>query len=256
HLGFEAIETQNFDGIKTHRILVTEELIDQYGYRELFDESFPELTEDQRYSNFAGSLALSAYIRTILTTEAPFQDWLKGNRNALSYEEKKGGILFFGKANCSSCHYNQNLGSLEFHALGVSDMDQIPSYNTSPQDRRNKGRGGFTLNEEDNFKFKVPQLYNMSDAPFYFHGASKRSLEELMDYKILAQSENPRVSQDLISEKFLPLEITEEEKEFLIRFLNDSLNDKNLLRYKPESIKSGFCFPNNDEQSRIDLGCN
>lgn len=256
HLGFEAIETQNFEGIVAHRILVTEDLIDEYGYRELFDESFPELSEDLRYSNYGGALAISAYIRTILTTDAPFQDWLKGNRNALSYEEKKGGILFFGKANCSDCHYNQNLGSLEFHALGVSDMDQIPSYNTSPQDRRNKGRGGFTLKEEDNFKFKVPQLYNMSDAPFYFHGASKRSLEELMDYKILAQSENPRVSQDLISEKFVPLDITEEEKGFLIRFLNESLRDPDLLRYKPESIKSGFCFPNNDEQSRIDLGCN
>ena len=92
----------------------------------MFDEAFPELTESLRYSNYAGSLALSAYIRTILTTEAPFQKWLKGDRNALSYEEKKGGILFFGKAQCYQCHYEQNLGSLEFHALGVNDMDQIP----------------------------------------------------------------------------------------------------------------------------------
>ncbi|NNE26746.1 MAG: hypothetical protein HKN09_07875 [Saprospiraceae bacterium] len=254
--GFEAIETQNFEGIAAHRILVTEELIDAYGYRDMFDEAFPELTEALRYSNYAGALALSAYIRTILTTQAPFQNWLKGDRNALSYEEKKGGILFFGKANCTTCHYNKNLGSIEFHALGVQDMDQIPSYNTSSSDRRNLGRGGFTLKEEDNYKFKVPQLYNMSDAPFYFHGASKRTLEEVIDYKVAAQSENPRVDQSLISENFIPLDLSEEEKGFLVQFLAKSLRDPNLERYKPTSVKSGFCFPNNDLQSRIDLGCN
>ena len=256
HWGFEAIETQNFQGIEDHRILVTEELIDEYGYREMFDEAFPELTETLRYSNYGGSLAISAYIRTILTTEAPFQDWLKGDRNALSYEEKKGGILFFGKANCTNCHYNKNLGSIEFHALGVKDMDQIPSYNTSASDRRNLGRGGFTLKEEDNFKFKVPQLYNMSDAPFYFHGASKNTLEEVIDYKVDALTENSRVDQSLISESFIPLDLSEEEKGFLVKFLERSLRDPNLVRYKPTSIKSGFCFPNNDPQSRIDLGCN
>lgn len=256
HLGYEAIETQNFEGIEAHRILVTEELIDEYGYRELFDASFPELTEEERYSNFGGSLAISAYIRTILTNRAPFQDWLKGDRSALSYGEKKGGILFFGEANCSDCHYNSNLGSLEFHALGVKDMDQSPSYNTFPTDRRNLGRGGFTLNPDDNYKFKVPQLYNMSDAPFYFHGASKRSLDEVIDYKISAQTENSRVDQSIISEKFVPLELTDDERSFLLLFLERSLSDPDLIRYKPESIKSGFCFPNNDPQSRIDLGCN
>ncbi len=256
HLGFEAIETQNFDGIESHRILITEEVIDEYGYRELFDSSFPELNEEQRYSNYAGALALSAFIRTILTTEAPFQDWLKGERGALSHDEKQGGIIFFGKANCSSCHYNPNLGSLEFHALGVLDMDQQPSYNTSPSDRRNLGRGGFTLLEEDNYKFKVPQLYNMSDAPFYFHGASKRSIDELIDYKIAATTENSRVSQNLISEKFLALDLSTDEIKYLKIFLDKSLRDPNLTRYKPDQIKSGFCFPNNDTQSRIDLGCN
>lgn len=256
HLGFEAIETQNFEGVETHRLLYTEELIDEYGYRELFDASFPELTEEERYSNFAGSLALSAYIRTIMTTEAPFQNWLKGDRDALSYEEKEGGILFFGKANCADCHYRPNLGSLEFHALGVNDMDQIPSYNTKATDRRNLGRGGFTLKEEDNYKFKVPQLYNISDAPFYFHGASKRSLDELIEYKNLAQSENPRVPQERISEKFVPLNLTEDEKKYLKKFLEKSLRDPDLIRYQPDFILSGFCFPNNDEQSRIDLGCN
>lgn len=256
HLGFEAIETQNFDGIEAHRYTITPELIIEYGYKEYFDKAYPDMEESLRYSNHAGSLALSTYIRTILTNKAPFQDWLKGENAALNADQKRGAILFFGKANCSNCHYEENLGSLEFHALGVKDMDQIPSFNTSANDRRNFGRGGFTLKEEDNYKFKVPGIYNVGDAPFYFHGASKRSLEELIDYKNEAVSENERVNQSRLSTKFLPLGLSDEEKSQLLAFLNEGLRDPEMSRYAPEALLSGFCFPNNDAQSRIDLGCN
>ena len=259
-LGFKAIETQNFKGLETHRIEMNKELIDQFGYTALFDASFPDLTPEERYSNFGGSLAISAYIRTLITNQAPFQTWLSswtgnGDRNALSLDEKKGAILFFDKALCSNCHYNQNLGSMEFHALGVKDMDR---YQTSEAERldRNLGRGAFTGLEEDMRKFKVPGLYNISDSPFYFHGASIKDLDELIEYKNQAVSENPEIPQERLSEKFLPLNLTEEEKQQLTLFLTKSLRDPGLERYAPQEIMSQLCFPNNDLVSRIDLGCN
>jgi len=255
HLGFAGIETQNFAGIVDHRITINKELLDEYGYTFLFDQVFADVPVENRYNTSTASLALSAYIRTILANKAPFQDWLKGNRQALGYEEKKGAILFFDKAQCFQCHYNQNLGSSEFHALGVTDMDQIPSYNTSPNDRRNLGRGGFTMKEEDNYKFKVPGIYNLQGTNFYFHGASKENLRDLIDYKNLAQSENNRVSQDLISSKFNPLGLTEEEKDHLVAFLNNALEDPDLKRYEPTNVLSGQCFPNADQASILDLGC-
>lgn len=256
NLGYEAIETQNFEGIESHRFLITEELIDEYGYRDLFNAAYPTLPDSMKYSNFAGSLAISTFIRTLLTTQAPFQHWLQGDKTALTLEEKQGAILFFGKANCSNCHYSENLGSMEFHALGVKDMDQMPSYNTDASDRRNRGRGGFTLREEDNFKFRVPGIYNLQENGFYFHGASKRSLEDLIDYKNNAQTENTRVEQNRLSEKFLPLFLTDEEKENLVRFIKNSLQDPDLERYGVTEVPSGNCVPNNDTQSKIDLGCN
>jgi len=256
HLGFEGIETQNMDGLIAHRITINKELLDEYGYTFLFDQVFADVPVEERYTIATASLAFSAYIRTILANRAPFQDWLKGDREALGYEEKKGAILFFEKAQCIQCHYNQNLGSSEFHALGVTDMDQIPSYNTSPDDRRNLGRGGFTLQPEDNYKFKVPGIYNLQGANFYFHGASKTSIRDLIEYKNAAQSENSRVPQDLISSKFKPIGLTEEEKYHLIAFLENGLQDPDLKRYVPTSVLSGNCFPNADEASQLDLGCN
>ena len=256
HLGFEGIETQNMDGLIAHRITINKELLDEYGYTFLFDQVFADVPVEERYTITTASLAFSAYIRTILANRAPFQDWLKGDREALGYEEKKGAILFFEKAQCIQCHYNQNLGSSEFHALGVTDMDQIPSYNTSPDDRRNLGRGGFTLQPEDNYRFKVPGIYNLQGANFYFHGASKTSIRDLVEYKNAAQSENSRVPQDLISSKFKPIGLTEEEKYHLIAFLENGLQDPDLKRYVPTSVLSGNCFPNADEASQLDLGCN
>ena len=173
----------------------------------------------------------------------------------MSYEEKQGALLFFGKANCSNCHYNQNLGSNEFHALGVNDMHQIPSFSSDPNDFRNLGRGGFTQREEDMFRFKVPQVYNMKDTPFYFHGSSVTSLEELVEYFNDGVKQNPNVPEESISSKFVPLDLTVEEKQNLVTFLEFSLRDPDLERYQPEELGSGLCFPNADVQSQVDLGC-
>ena len=256
HWGFEGIETQNFEGVEAHRISINLELIEKYGYKELFDQCFPEYDESERYSSLTASLAISSYIRTIISDRAPFQDWLKGNTNAMSFAEKEGALLFFGKAKCSSCHYEKNLGSSEFHVLGVKDMDQHPdAMNKNPDDPRNLGRGGFTKNPADNYKFKVPGLYNVSDSPFYFHGSSKESLEEVIRYKAKALRENSRVSQLKMSDKLHKLELTDSEIEKLVLFLEKSLRDPDLIRYETDYIKSGLCFPNNDSQSRLDLGC-
>lgn len=257
HLGFKAIESQNIVGLRAHRFDVTPQLVEDYGYKEMFDAAFSQYKEEYRYSVRSASLAISAYIRTLIANEAPFQNWLQGDLNAMTESEKNGAILFFGKANCVKCHYGKNLGSMEFHALGVKDMDQNPlSLNKNPNDKRHLGRAGFTQSDEDLYRFKVPGLYNISDTPFYFHGSSKTSLDDVIDYKINAESENPRVAQERLSHKFVPLELTESEKQDLINFLSKGLKDPHLERYQPDYVLSGLCFPNNDPESRNDLGCN
>ncbi len=257
NLGYEGLETQNIQGVTTHRMLINKELVEEYGYKELFDKSFPEYNESNRYSKITGSLAISAYLRTVISNKAPFQDWLTGDKGALSIEEKRGALLFFGKANCNRCHYNQNLGSMEFHALGVNDMDMHPSSvkANNPIARRNLGRGGFTKKQEDLYKYKVPGIYNIGDADFYFHGSSAQTLEELIEYKNIAQKENERVPDANMSTKFSPLNLTETEKADLATFIKKSLSDPDLTRYQPRYIKSGFCFPNNDEISVSYLDC-
>lgn len=255
-LGFEAIETQNIEGLEVHRINLTREIADEYNYTDIIDECFNHIPPEERYSRFTASQAISAYIRTLISNQAPFQDWLNGNSAAMSNHEKEGAILFFGKAKCASCHYEKNLGSMEFHVLGAKDLDQHDeALNRNPDDLRNLGRGGFTANPEDMHAFKVPGLYNISDAAFYFHGSSKTSIEDVIYYKLNALRENPRVSQLRMSEKLHKITLDENEVYKLKLFLEKSLRDPDLTRYVPDHIKSGLCFPNNDEESRKILGC-
>lgn len=251
-----SLEGQNIEGLKTHRLLFNPELVTAYGYKPMFDKAFPDVPESERYTRKTASFAISAYIRSLLCTEAPFQLWLKGDKNAMNEQQKRGAALFFGKAGCKRCHYETNLGSINFQALGVEDLFENGGLKTSIADRRNLGRGGFTGREEDMFKFRVPQLYNLGDSGPYFHGSSKQTLEEVVHYFNNAVPENPRVPASQISPFFQPLGLTEAEMQDLVSFLRDGLHDPNLQRYVPDHVLSGMCFPNNDALSREDMGCN
>ena len=61
--------------------------------------------------------------RTVRANQAPFQRWLRGDRKAMSIEEKEGALLFFGKAQCDACHSGPALNSMTFHALGMADLE-------------------------------------------------------------------------------------------------------------------------------------
>jgi cytochrome c peroxidase len=250
-----ALEGQNIEGLKVHRLLYNKELIEKFGYTRRFDTAFPNMSEEERYSRKAASFAISAYLRALTTDQAPFQMWLKGDRNAMTDQQKSGAIIFFSKAGCNGCHFDKNLGSNTFHALGLNDLFEVGGRKTSLDDRRNLGRGGFTEKEEDMFKFRAPQLYNLGDGGPYFHGASKQSLEEVIEYKIKGIAENHRVPKDKLSYYMYDKVLTTQENADLVEFVKEGLRDPNLKRYVPAKVNSGNCFPNNDPQSKKDMGC-
>lgn len=253
--GLMGLEAQNIEGLDLHRMDMNKELADQFGYTVLFDLAFRDVPASERYSKRSAAMAISAYLRTLLTNKAPFQEWLRGDYHALTEQEKRGAILFFGKAGCASCHKNPSLNAMDFYALGVNDLHEMDALNTDASDPKNLGRGGFTGNEQDLYKFKVPQLYNLKNAPFYFHGSSKRTLEEVVAYFDAGVPENPRVPAERISGKFRPLNLSDSEKENLLSFLKEGLYDPYLNRYVPPYIQSGNCFPNNDPLSVEQMGC-
>jgi len=258
NLGYEGTETQAIAAQDVHRLKMNDSICVNLNYKVLFDKAFPESDPSIRYGQINCGLAIAAYERIILANQAPFQLWLRGKTNALTDQEKRGAALFFGKANCASCHNGPNLANMEFYAIGMKDLFETTdiTYGANSESCENKGRYCFTKNDADLYKFKVPQLYNLADSPFYGHGASFRSIRDVVAYKNKGVKENPSVTDSQLAEQFKPLGLTESEIDDITAFIQNALRDPNLLRYQPLSVRSGHCIPNNDAASKVDLGCN
>lgn len=255
------LEIQAIAGTTVHRLNTFEDSVLQTNdeYILLFEAAYPDGSLDVLED--AGK-AIAAYERTVLANEAPFQRWLHGDESAMTESEIAGATLFFGKANCVSCHNGPALSSAVgadeesmFMAIGFADFDpnhpQVTGTVTSADAR---GRGGFTKREEDDYKFKVPQLYNLADTNIFGHGASFTSIRDVIAYKNTGVPQKV-IRQGQLDPRFQPLNLTEDEIDQIAAFLEFALYDPNLNRYVPDLLPSGRCFPVADEQSRLDLNC-
>ncbi|MEM6263549.1 MAG: cytochrome c peroxidase, partial [Bacteroidota bacterium] len=202
-LGYEGVEIQAIAGMGVHRLGLDDKWVVDMDYKEMFDKVFASVPEDQRYDAEYAGLAIAAYERTLLPNQAPFQKWLKGDRAAMNEQEKRGAILFFGKANCVSCHTGPALNSMEFYALGMPDLDGPGIYGPGGDDMgARKGRGGFTGKQEDEYKFKVPQLYNLREAGPLGHGGNFYTVEEVIRYKNMGIPQQTDVPTENLAEEF------------------------------------------------------
>jgi len=259
--GLAGLETQAIAGTKVHRLNTFNNSFVQQNieYQLLYELAFPDGGDDILENM---GKAIAAYERTVLANQAPFQRWLRGEDAALTDQEKRGGILFFGKAGCISCHtgpaLSSKVGAISdevFMAIGFADLDTSdPNITGVVTDNDAKGRGGFTGRAEDNYKFKVPQLYNLKDSNVFGHGGSFTSVRQVVSYKNTGVPQK-RLTSSILDERFIPLNLTDEEIDDLVAFLEEGLYDPELERYAPDALPSGQCFPVADEQSKIDLNC-
>lgn len=256
------LETQAVAGMGVHRMSVSSDsvLTTNEVYQQLYIDAFGVAQPDDMLE--ATALAIAAFERTVLANEAPFQKYLKGDVEAMTAEEVNGAEVFFGKGNCHTCHNGPALSSPVgasaddvFMTVGFHDLDIWEDTIGEVNEATKHGRGGFTGDELDRFKFKVPPLYNLIDTEVFGHGASFSSVEDVVRYKVEAVPQHPQVEVSDLDYRFTPVELTEEEIANLIAFLENSLYDADLMRYVPESLPSGNCPVNNDEVSREELGC-
>ena len=255
------LEVQAIAGTGVHRLKTSQDSILQTNpdYIEMFQQAFPNGSDDVTRD---ASKAIAAYERTVLANQAPFQEWLKGDLSAMSNDEIAGATLFFGEAGCAACHNGPGLSSPEgaaadeiFFAVGFADFDtNNPQVTGSVDDATSRGRGGFTGQAGDDYKFKVPQLYNLKDTNIFGHGASFNSVRDVIAYKNAGISQKALAASNL-DPRFMPLGLSENQIDQLTMFLEESLYDPNLSRYVPTSTPSGNCVTVNDSVSKAELGC-
>lgn len=115
--------------------------------------------------------ALVTFMEALVTPDAPFDQYLKGNHDAMSQTAILGWKKF-QKLGCVICHQGQNIGGNLFQRLGnVEASEQI-------QGEQDLGRYKVTGNESDKFVFRVSSLRNVARTPPYFHDGRAETLED------------------------------------------------------------------------------
>jgi len=137
-------------------------------YVELFKAAFPNQKDPVSFENVAK--AIEVYEATLITPNAPFDQYIKGDSDALTQAEKEGLNVFINKG-CSSCHYGVNLGGKGYYPFGVMEK---PQEDVRPQ--KDLGRFEVTNTSSDKYVFKSPLLRNVAITQPYFHSGKVWSL--------------------------------------------------------------------------------
>ena len=135
------------------------------GYKEPFHEAFPEDPKPITFDNVAR--AIGAYERQLITPSR-WDDFLRGDMNALTAKEKLGCKTFLNSG-CMVCHTGPLLGGTTFERVGV--VEPWPN-------QTDTGRMAVTHANVDRMMFKVPTLRNVAKTGPYFHDGSASDLGE------------------------------------------------------------------------------
>lgn len=159
------------------------------------------------------SRALSTYIRSLMSGNAPYDRYVNGDRSALSAESAAGLQIFRGKGNCTACHVGPTFTDERFHNTGIA-WARPPREPGAAESFRDEGRARVTGRADDRGAFKTPTLREVEHSAPYMHDGSLGSLDEVVDYYDRGGNRHA-----LLDPELRPLGLSEFEKRALIAFL-------------------------------------
>ena len=159
-------------------------LLEHEAYRELFRAAYPEVPEE-RLSFVHAANGLSAFISDAYTlTDSPWDRFLEGEDEALTDEALRGATLFYGKAQCSSCHSGTMMTDLKPYNLGVTPLGHGPSSRQTTTRKLDRGVAHRSHSDfHDDFGFRTPPLRNVALTAPYMHNGIYTSLAQVIVHK-------------------------------------------------------------------------
>jgi len=160
--------------------------------------------------------AIAAYERTIVTTDSPFDRFVRGDRTALSKQEKRGLEVFNGKGHCTLCHWGGYFSDGRFHNLGV-----VPAAGAKPDE----GRQAVTKDPNDAGKFKTPTMRDAASRPPYLHNGTEKTLADV----VRLYNRGGGLDDANLDPLMLPLGLSRQEIDALVAFMAKALVSTNPL---------------------------
>jgi cytochrome c peroxidase len=246
-------------------------------HRALFGEVFPSVAAGAPIDFSMFGRAIAEFEFTLVFANAPIDRFARGERAAMTVQEKKGAVLFFGEAGCVRCHgvagrSNEMFSDFEMHVIGVPQV--APHFGAGfgnvifdgPGRDEDFGLEQVTGNPDDRYRFRTSPLRNVALQPAFFHNGSFTRLEDAirhhLDVFTSARSYHPvaaGVDKDLVhrlgpTEPVLarvdprlaaPTFLTADELASLVAFVSNGLLDprasrNSLCSLVPTSLPSGM----------------
>jgi cytochrome c peroxidase len=188
------------------------------------------------------AMAIAAFERTLIPRNAPIDRFLNGDKTALSEKARKGYEIFTGKGRCAECHYGVNLSDDKFYALGVPENEEqekdprvsatrrfvakVYHYEDYINLKEDPGRYLITKDPKDWKAFKTPTLREVSRTAPYMHNGAFKTLDEVIEFFNRGGGPGNKVLK--------PLNLTDEEKQYLKAFLEEALQGEEIVIKYPE----------------------
>jgi cytochrome c peroxidase len=149
-------------------------------YQEMFHAAYPDIDmEDLGFQHAANAIA--AYEQFAFTfDDSPWDRYVAGIDSALSEEAKAGALLFYGKAECSSCHAGNLFTDQDFHNIAVPQLG--PGKNN--EEGFDFGRFNETNENTAYFAFRTPPLRNVATTGPWMHNGAYSTLEATIQHHL------------------------------------------------------------------------
>ena len=172
------------------------------GYQKMFAAAYPG--EEIKPETIAKALAV--FQRTVVSNDSPFDQWVAGDRTALTPAQYRGFKVFTdsAKGNCAACHNGPNFTDNGFHNVGIKGGGATPDL----------GRYNIRKLEAMKGAFKTPTLRDIENTAPYFHDGSAATLREVVEYYARGGGDDANRSPDVRK-----LDLSEGDKDDLVAFL-------------------------------------
>lgn len=143
-------------------------------YIQLFKETWN--TPPEKWTQNQVIEAISAYEKTLISYNSPYDAWLKGDKTALSPDAEAGRQLFFSRRlDCGKCHSGVLLTDGKMYNIGLYHLNSQGAYPTEDQ-----GLFEETHQDTDRGRFRTPSLRNVALTKPYFHDGSIADLRQVI----------------------------------------------------------------------------
>ena len=224
--------------------------------------------------------ALAEFEFSLCGANAPIDRFARGDTTALGVNEKRGALLFFGKARCVGCHAvggksNEMFSDFAMHNIGVPQIAPVFGAGTGntifdgPGEDEDYGLAQVSGLLADRYRFRTSPLRNVALQPAFFHNGAFTTLEDAIRHHLdvpaslqaydarragvapdLARRLAPRANVAASIDPLVrdPVRLSPQELDDLVRFARYALLDERMLPAKacalvPKSLPSGAPLP-------------